>query len=389
MILLLGGSGAVLIGANAARPPINPARRYTPLWLPAMIVTELAAFWLALCVGVLGLGVALGGRDHAIGEAGAVLLLVAIALLVWILARTAVGVRRLRRHVDGQVHRSASSSWLLGRPPATPPGVAEVEHLPYADGLTADLIRPDDERSELPLLVFVHGGGWTGGDPHRSSRDVYHALALDGWATLTIRYPFAPHATVEQQIDAVHAAVAWARTQLPAHGVRPTAIALGGGSAGGLLAATTALRQAGEAGVDALVGIYGVYDLANRHRTHARWLSVEKVVMQARYDEIPDRYEAVSPIDHVGDHTPPVLLVHGSHDTLVPFAEATLFERVLREAGRPVDLIRVHGAQHAYDAIGGITSRTAAAAIRTWLRRTVPEPNTPQTRSATNDDQTA
>ncbi len=386
---MLGGVGAVLIAANAARPPIDPARRYSPLWLPAMIVTELAAFWLALCIGGLGFGLVLGGREHAIGNVGAVLLLVAAALLVWILVRTAVGVRRLRRHVEGPVHRSASSSWLLGKPPATPSGVAEVEHLTYTDGLTADLIRPDDERSELPLLVFVHGGGWTGGDPHRSSRDLYHALALDGWATLTIRYPFAPHATVEQQIGAVGAAVAWAREHLPAHGITPTAIALGGGSAGGLLAATTALREAGEADVDALVGIYGVYDLANRHRTHARWLSVEKVVMKARYDEIPERYEAVSPIDHVGEHTPPILLVHGSHDTLVPFGEATLFERVLREASRPVDLIRIYGAQHAYDAIGGITSRTAAAAIRTWLRKTVLEPDTPQTRSATNDDQTA
>ena len=281
-------------------------------------------------------------------------LLVAIALLGWILLRTAIGVRRLRRHVDGPVHRSASLSWLLGKPPVTPLGVVEVEHVPYVDGFTADLIRPDDDRTDLPVLVFVHGGGWTSGDPHRTSRDLYHALALDGWATLTIRYRFAPHASVEEQIESVRAAVSWTRERLPQHGVTPTAVVLGGGSAGGLLAATTALTAMGEQRVDALVGIYGVYDLANRHRTHARWLSVERVVMKARYDEIPERYEAVSPIDHVDEHTPPVLLVHGTHDTLVPFGEAELFERILRAAGRPVDVIPVHGAQHAYDAIGGI-----------------------------------
>lgn len=372
VVLLLGGLGGALIAWNAARPPIDPTRWYSPLWLPAMIVTELVGLWLGLDATALVVGVALGGLEHGIGRVGAVLLGVAIVLLVWVIARTWRGVRRLGAHVDGPVHTTHWRASWLGAPPPTPAGVVEHHHVPFDGGSTADVIRPDDGRSDLPVFLFVHGGGWTGGDPQRSSRDIYHALALDGWAAVAIRYPFAPHATVADQIEVVRRAVAWVTDADGSHGIRASALVVGGGSAGGLLAATAVLAdESTRRAVDALVGLYGVYDIANRYRTHARWLSVERVVMKARYRDAPEAYEAVSPIDHVGDDTPPVLLVHGTHDTLVPFGEARLFERTLRDAGRPVDVIPVHGAQHAYDAISGITSRTAAAAIRTWLTVTV------------------
>jgi acetyl esterase/lipase len=94
--------------------------------------------------------------------------------------------------------------------------------------------------------------------------------------------------------------------------------------------------------------------------------------MQATDAEAPD--EAVSPIDHVHDDAPPTLLVHGTHDTLVPIGESQLFAGRATDAGGVVDIVEVAGAHHADDAVSGITSRTAAAAIRTWLRTTVLSP---------------
>jgi acetyl esterase/lipase len=100
-------------------------------------------------------------------------------------------------------------------------------------------------------------------------------------------------------------------------------------------------------------------------------VKIRETVMRATVDEQPDRYRAVSPIDQDVDDSPPFLIVHGTHDTLVPIEEGLQFVNVLRAAGRPVDFVPVYGAQHAFDALSSRTSRTAAAVIRDWLLRNV------------------
>lgn len=370
-LFLTGWFGAA-VAWNAARPVVNPTRRYSPLWLPAMVVIELAPLFLLLDGVALAIGVVLGGLDRLLGVLGATLLVVAISSLAWVRLRTLVGVWRIRRHVEGRVRRAAGRARIVGRPVPTPAGMLEHRRIEYHDGLTFDLIRLDDERRELPVCVYVHGGGWRGGGPHRQARDLYHAIALDGWATMAIRYPFAPRVSVEQQIEAVRAAVRFARCGLGEHGVDATQVVLAGGSAGAHLAAMAALTpSAPDERVAACVGMYGIYDMANRDRTRAPWGMIPTTVMGVTYADQPERYRSVSPIDQDLRDSPPFLLVHGTHDTLVPIGEAEQFERVLTAAERPVDLLPVYGAQHAFDALSGITSRTVAAAIRDWLRRTV------------------
>lgn len=372
LVLLVAGLVGVLASWNAARPLIDPTRRYSPWWLPAMVVSELAPFWLVVHALALATGLALGGWSNWGGRAGAVLLGVTIALLGWIIVRSLIGVRRLRRMVDGTVHPARGVARFVGRPVPTPPGVTERHGVPWRDGLTLDVIAPDDFGGEHPVLVYVHGGGWTGGDPQRQARDLYHALALDGWVTLGVRYPFTPAATVEDQIGVIADAIRWARTGLRELGVVASHEVVAGGSAGGQLAGMAAMTADLDGDrVDACIGIYGVYDMANRHRTRAHWTKIPREVMLQSVAEAPERYRAVSPIDHVHGHTPPILIVHGTHDTLVPVGEGRLFADELRAAQRPVDLIEVYGAQHAFDALSSSTSRTAAAVIRDWLCRTI------------------
>lgn len=187
-----------------------------------------------------------------------------------------------------------------------------------------------------------------------------------------IRYPLAPHATVERQIETVRAAVAWVRSELGELGIEPAGVALAGGSAGAHLAAMAALTPTDPTErVDACVGLYGIYDMANRNRLRAPWGLIPNTVMRARYAEQPARYHAVSPIDQDLSSSPPFLLVHGTRDTLVPIAEGRQFLDILRSGGRPVELVPVPGAEHAFDAVSSRTSRTVAALVRDWLQRTV------------------
>ena len=69
-----------------------------------------------------------------------------------------------------------------------------------------------------------------------------------------------------------------------------------------------------------------------------------------------------------------MLIVHGTHDTLVPIAEGEQFVTALVVADRPVDFVRVYGAQHAFDALSSRTSRATAAMVTTWLRQNVLDP---------------
>lgn len=373
VVLVFGGILGVVGSWNAARPLIDPTRRYSPSWLPAMVVTELAPFWLLVHGVALATGLVLGGGSSAGGRIGVGLLLLSMALLVWINARTALAVRRLRRLVDGPIHRTRGVARLLGRPTPTPPGVRETTGIEWRPGSTLDLIRPDDERRELPVVVYVHGGGWTGGGPQRQARDLYHALALDGWATLAIRYPFAPDVSVVEQVAVVRSAVVWARTGGHDHGIGASTVVLAGGSAGAHLATMAAFtpRHDGER-VSAVVGMYGIYDMANRNGMRAHWDLIRRDVMQATVVEAPDRYDAVSPLVRIPGDAPPMLIVHGTRDTLVPIGEAEQFVAALRDADRRVDLVAVAGAQHAFDAVTSPVSRAVAAVIRTWLARTAP-----------------
>jgi acetyl esterase/lipase len=373
IILLVGGLLGLVCTAYAAKPVRNPTRRYTPLWVPAMVITELAPFWLLCNLAGLALGLLLGGWDNPVGRVGAILLTVSAALLLYLIGRSAVAVRRLRRLVDGVVHPALGRARLVGRPAPTPPGVVEQHGVSWRPGLTLDLTRPAAPASAAaPVFVYVHGGGWTGGDPQHQARDLYHALALDGWVVVAVRYPFTPSVMVEEQIEVVRDAVRWVRRSLIDHGVIAEQVVLGGGSAGGHLAAMAALTaEHPDERVDACVGIYGVYDMANRTPTRAHWHKIHDEVMLQTVAESPERYRSVSPVDRITDQSPPMLVVHGTGDTLVPVGEGELFVRALLAAGRPVDFVPVLGAQHAFDALSSRTARTTAAVVRDWARRTV------------------
>ncbi len=375
-ILLVFAGALGLLGVwNAAKPVGDPTRRYSPRWLPAMVVAELAPFWLLAAVATLTLGVLMGGFDNPAGQVGGLLLVVTALALVFVIVRSVVAVRRLRPLVDGAVQPPRGIAALVGRPVTTPPGVVEQHGIEWRPGLTLDLVRPaPGGAGTLPVLVYVHGGGWTNGDPQRQARDLYHTLALAGWAVAAVRYPFTPGVTVEQQVEAIRDAVRWARSGLRERGITASRVALAGGSAGGHLATMAALTAADpDEWVDACVGIYAIYDLANRTPTRAHWHKIADEVMLATVEEAPERYRALSPLDRIHVASPPMLVVHGTHDTLVPIGEGVQFVDALRAAGRPVDFVPVHGAQHAFDAVSSITSRTVAAVIRDWLIRQAPE----------------
>jgi acetyl esterase len=142
------------------------------------------------------------------------------------------------------------------------PALAEVRD-EDADGVEVRLYRPDTSR-DLPLLVFLHGGGWMLGDLDTHDAMHRHIAERAGCAVLGVGYRLAPEHPFPAGLDDVSTAFAWARRNAAALGCDPARIALGGESAGANFTAaiTLRLRDAGQAQPLFQLLVHPVTDLA-------------------------------------------------------------------------------------------------------------------------------
>lgn len=384
-LLFTYGLVALLLTVNALRRLRRPGASLPPLWLPAMLTSSLAPFWLLSRLLLGATLVLLGGTRLAMGRLGLWMLGASVVGLLFIIGRDLLSARDLRTQIRTPVFPESLPTWLVGRPIPTPDDLEQIDAIAYDETNTFDLIRQAAPAKGRPLFVYVHGGGWTGGGPQKQARRMYHSLARSGWTVAALRYPLAPGATICDQIAAIKRAISHLTSEADQYGVDPHRIVLSGSSAGGHLAALAALASptalgsnAPDIDVLACIPMYGIYDMVNRHRTRPAWPYIDRDVMRGSYDEKPDEFHAVSPLDHVRGDAPPFLAIHGTHDSLVPIAEAEVFVDALERTGAHVEFVRVPGAQHGFDAVSSNVSRHVAALVTTWVTELV-EAAAPQT----------
>ncbi len=126
----------------------------------------------------------------------------------------------------------------------TAPSTVELHEIREvnADGVAGRLYRPND-RKDLGLLVFYHGGGWVLGSVNTHD-DVCRKLALAmGHAVLSVDYRLAPEFAFPEPLNDCIVALRWAHANAAELGIDATRIAVGGDSAGGNLAAVVANLQ--------------------------------------------------------------------------------------------------------------------------------------------------
>ena len=372
-LLFTYGAIALLTGVNALRKPSPPTSRFPPIWLPAMIVGEAPWLYLAIRTVITVLLVLAGGLESPMGRIGLALVVAAQLMTLEAARRAYAGARRLgKRPVDvSPLQRLASLPYVV-------PETIERLEGEYAAGLAFDLYRGRNSTGPSPTLIYIHGGSWGGGDPRRQFRTIAHHLAENGWVVVAIRYPLSPRATFPDHLLGVQEAIQWARTAGTTFGVDPDRVAVAGGSAGAHLASLAALTPGSS--ISAAVVLYGIYDFFNRNRTRFDWPLIPRRVMKTTPDRDPEAYRRASPLDQVRADAPPFLVVHGSHDSLVPVMESRYFAEALAATGASVQLVEVHGAQHAFDALGGVRTRALAAVIQEFLDRAVSGRHQPPTR---------
>lgn len=140
--------------------------------------------------------------------------------------------------------RAGMAGTAQGLPGAELANVRDLD----ADGVPVRLYRPSDDQ-DLPLLVFLHGGGWMLGDLETHDAMHRHLALRAGCAVLAVGYRLAPEHPFPAGLDDCSTVFDWARREAAALGCDPGRIALGGESAGANLTAaiTLQLRDAGEA----------------------------------------------------------------------------------------------------------------------------------------------
>jgi acetyl esterase/lipase len=283
---------------------------------------------------------------------------------------------------------------------------------PAGTDLLLDLYLPSGVRGPLPVIVFLHGGGWSGGT-RTTGPDFTRFFAQDGFAMASIEYRLTPAVTFPDNAADVKTAIRWLKANAATHGLDPARLCLWGTSAGGHLAAIAGLAPRGtfegadnldqSSAVQCVLDAYGptsfslmdaqteqekatlqpvaaalasappmrggvVVEGAARggppagrdggpapagrggagSTPHDDPASPESRLIGAAVQTAPDKVRAASPLTYVTASAPSFLIMHGLADNSVPHRQSEMLYEALVKAGTDVTLRLIDGLPHTF-----------------------------------------
>ncbi len=230
--------------------------------------------------------------------------------------------------------------------------------------LLLDVYRPSAaEAMPRPAVVFIHGGGWVGGDK-KDMRDLAIGGAKLGFVTFSINYRLATDSGNHwpAQLDDSQRAVRWVRANAAKYGVDPDRLGALGASAGGHLvtylgtAETRDNSDTALAGyssrVECVVDMFGPSDLtddfAPKVKSGAAVNELIRKFLGVPAAELPQAEKDASPLFRVTAKSAPFLIFHGSVDDLVPLDQSQRLDEALHKAGVESKLIVFDGEGHGF-----------------------------------------
>ncbi len=197
------------------------------------------------------------------------------------------------------------------------------------------------KQDRRPAIIFFFGGGWKGGTwDHFKSHSEY--LVSKGMIAITPDYRVSSRFDVtpfDCVMDA-KAAVQWVVENAGEIGVDTKKIAVGGGSAGGHLAACTALIK------DIRYDPMQVYKVPNAMVLYNPVINTSEKGFG--YDRLGDRALEISPVHHVTEGVPATIIFHGTADRTVPFTNVEEFKAEMTNKGNLCVLVPYEGRGHAF-----------------------------------------
>jgi len=210
--------------------------------------------------------------------------------------------------------------------------------------LKINIIYPTDYQKgkKYPAIIFFFGGGWKGGTVHQFEKHC-HYLASKGMVAMAANYRVSSrnNSTPFDAVEDAKSAMRWVRENAKDLGVQKNKIVAAGGSAGGHLAASTAIIPGFEP------------DERSKTSSKPNALVLFNPVINTMpegygYDRLGDKAESISPAHHVVPKLPPTLIFHGTDDTTVPFENITDFQTKMEAAGNTCYVVPFSGQGHGF-----------------------------------------
>ncbi len=231
---------------------------------------------------------------------------------------------------------------------------------------TLDLALPIKRTSDkpLPVIAFIHGGGWRGGSKDGGLNRIRGFLKSGNYAGVSIGYRLSNEAKWPAQIHDCKAAIRWVKANAVKHGLDGSKIAVHGTSAGGHLVAMLGTS----AGVKAMDGSTGAYtsqstkvacvvdyfgptnflrmnDFESRIDHDAKD-SPEGLLIGGPVQDNKKKTLTADPISYVSKEDSPFLIMHGTKDMAVPYNQSVILHSALKKIGVPSALLTVTGGGH-------------------------------------------
>ncbi len=237
--------------------------------------------------------------------------------------------------------------------------------IPYADGANErqrlDIAYPRSGRAPFKFIVVFHGGGWLTGQKQSEAIAPIFQATTQGYAVVSVNYRLDQAGRWPLNLHDAKAAIRFIRAHAARYDLDATNIVVWGNTAGGylaqMLAATNERLEFEDLGmgtvgtsssVQGVVSWCGVADVSALAGTNAG--GIPRIMGRARSDYAPGGAigNTANPIDHVRSVFPPILLVHGTHDKVVPYEQSVRMKaRINRMTGRETAILKTfEGATH-------------------------------------------
>lgn len=241
-----------------------------------------------------------------------------------------------------------------------------VENVRYADRSERqkmDVFYPKGQAGPMPAVVWIHGGGWSSEELDLRYRPEAELgkLAKMGFVIASIEYRLCQHAPFPAQIADCKCAIRYLRAHAQEFNINPGRIGVWGESAGGHLAsllgaAGDVMEFEGDDGnldysskVQAVCSWYTPYDmLKSALESQDTQDNVFRRLFEGGAEEKRDLIWSASPMKYAGEKLPPFLIMHGTTDRLVPYAQSKDFYDAMVAAGNDAEMISVPGQGHGF-----------------------------------------
>ena len=256
------------------------------------------------------------------------------------------------------------------REPIEPPaGFVAHRDLVYASvggrDLLLDVYTPEKKPSKpMPVVVFVHGGGWKNGSKDRIARPL--PILQHGYVLVSADYRLSGEAIFPAAIKDCKAAVRWVRANAATYRIDPDRLGVWGTSAGGHLVALLGTawevkewdvaheeNAAYSSKPAAVCNWFGPTDFLRMNDFEGRIDHDSSDSPESRFvggpiQDHPHKARKANPITYVTPDDPPMLLMHGEKDLSVPYNQSELLHAALQKAGVESTLYQVAGTGHGF-----------------------------------------